>query len=189
MDAEFTSLEFYMAYADVYDLMTMTEDLVSSLVKHIHGSYNTVFHTAKGDEYKVNWEGPWRRIEMIPALEELTGETFPPADQMHTEETGELLKKVMKKMNVECNPPLTNARMLDSLVGDLLESQCVSLSTSHACQNWSLTIFLRSTPPSSLVRVFEIRKCWISMANLHLNRSPADDVPPGQELSFHSRSL
>lgn len=123
---EFTTLEFYMAYADVFDLMDMTEELVSSLVYHIHGSYETVFHKQDGTEYKVNWKGPWRRIEMIPALEEICGVTFPPADQMHTEETGNFLKDVLKKMKVDCPPPLTNSRMLDTLVGEFLESQAVS---------------------------------------------------------------
>jgi lysyl-tRNA synthetase class II len=34
---EFTLCEFYMAYADVYDIMDMTEELVSGLVKHVTG--------------------------------------------------------------------------------------------------------------------------------------------------------
>ncbi|KAK8868780.1 Lysyl-tRNA synthetase class II [Apiospora arundinis] len=123
---EFTTLEFYMAYVDVYDLMDMTEELVSGLVKHLHGSYETTFHKQDGTEYKVNWAAPWRRIEMIPALEEKTGEKFPAGDQMHTAETGEFLKKVLAKMGVECSPPLTNARMLDTLVGEFLESQCIN---------------------------------------------------------------
>lgn len=123
---EFTTLEFYAAYADMYDLMNWTEELVSSLVKHIHGSYETTFHKQDGTEYKVNWAAPWRRIEMIPALEEKTGEKFPPGDQMHTAETGEFLKKVLAKTGVECSPPHTNARMLDTLVGEFLESQCIN---------------------------------------------------------------
>lgn len=150
MAAEFTSLEFYMAYADMYDLMNMTEELVSGLVKHIHGSYETVFHTAKGEEYKVNWAAPWRRIEMIPTLEEITGEKFPPANQLHTNETGEFLKKLLKKMNVECTPPLTNVRMLDTLVGEFLEVQCVSHLISCLQESSSLTA-ARSTRRSSPV--------------------------------------
>ena len=35
---EFTSLEFYMAYADYRDLITMTEDLLSKLAIEIYGS-------------------------------------------------------------------------------------------------------------------------------------------------------
>ena len=123
---EFTTLEFYMAYADMHDLMGMAEELVPGLVKHIHGSYKTTYHTAKGEEININWEAPWRRIDMIPALEECTGEKFPHADELHTDETGTFLKKVLEKKGVECSPPLTNARMLDALVCEFLESQCVS---------------------------------------------------------------
>ena len=60
---------------------------------------------------------PWKRIEMIPALEEACGEKFPPADQLHTAETTEFLKRMLTQMKVECPPPQTNARMLDKMVG------------------------------------------------------------------------
>lgn len=119
-----------MAYADVYDLMDMTEELVSSLVKHIHGSYKTKYHNIKGEELEINWEAPWPRIEMIPTLEEATGETFPPADTLHTDEANAFFKKVLQKTKVECTPPLTNARMLDALVGEFLESRCVRIVLS-----------------------------------------------------------
>jgi hypothetical protein len=33
----------------------------------------------------------------------------------------EFLKRVLKKMNVDCSPPQTNARMLDKLVGEFIE--------------------------------------------------------------------
>ncbi|TNN12081.1 Lysine--tRNA ligase [Schistosoma japonicum] len=36
---EFTSCEFYMAYADYVDLMMITENLLSGLVKHLFSSY------------------------------------------------------------------------------------------------------------------------------------------------------
>lgn len=155
-----------MAYADVYDLMDMTEELVAGLVHHIHGSYKTKFHTAKGEEIEINWEAPWRRIEMIPTLEELVGEKFPPGDQLHTAETGEFLKKILIKTKVECSPPLTNARMLDALVGEFLEEQCVSIKNN-------------------------VTPCCASDTNSGTDQpylhhwSPSDDVPSGQELSLH----
>ncbi|ODH46984.1 lysine-tRNA ligase [Paracoccidioides brasiliensis] len=123
---EFTTCEFYWAYADVYDVMNVTEELVSGLVKHITGGYETTFHTQTGEEYKVNWKAPWKRIEMIPALEEATGEKFPPGDQLHTPETNEFLKKLLMKVNVQCSPPETNARMLDKLVGEFIEETCIN---------------------------------------------------------------
>ncbi|OJJ45476.1 hypothetical protein ASPZODRAFT_134135 [Penicilliopsis zonata CBS 506.65] len=123
---EFTTCEFYWAYADVYDVMNLTEELVSGLVKHITGGYETTFHTQTGEVYNVNWKAPWRRVEMIPALEEATGEKFPPGDQLHTAETNEFLKRVLKKTGVECSPPMTNARMLDKLVGEFIEETCVN---------------------------------------------------------------
>ncbi|GJC96591.1 lysine--tRNA ligase [Colletotrichum higginsianum] len=75
---EFTTCEFYQAFADVYDIMDLTEDLVSGLVKHLTGGYKTKFHTQHGEVYEVNWEKPWKRFEMIPELEKATGEKFPP---------------------------------------------------------------------------------------------------------------
>ncbi|KOS43336.1 hypothetical protein ACN38_g5758 [Penicillium nordicum] len=114
------------AYADVYDLMDLTEDLVSGLVKHVTGGYETVFHTQSGETYNVNWKAPWRRVEMMPALEEACGEKFPSGDQLHTQETNEFLKRILKKMNVDCSAPQTNARMLDKLVGDFIENTCIN---------------------------------------------------------------
>ncbi|KAI9926845.1 hypothetical protein ASPWEDRAFT_72889 [Aspergillus wentii DTO 134E9] len=123
---EFTTCEFYWAYADVFDVMNLTEELVSGLVKHVTGGYETTFHTQSGETYNVNWKAPWRRVEMIPALEEATGEKFPSGDQLHTAEAGEFLKGILKKTGVECSPPLTNARMLDKLVGEFIEETCVN---------------------------------------------------------------
>ena len=123
---EFTTCEFYWAYADMYDIMHVTEDLVSSLVKHITGGYETKFTTQTGEVYNVNWKAPWKRVEMIPTLEEATGEKFPPGEQLHTDETNKFLQNILKKHNIECAPPLTNARMLDKLVGEFIEETCIN---------------------------------------------------------------
>lgn len=38
------------------------------------------------------------------------------------------MQRVLKKMNLECTPPLTNARMIDKLVGEFIEEKCVNPS-------------------------------------------------------------
>eukprot|EP00911_Craspedida_sp_UC1_P002009 UC1_evm1s1549 len=41
---EFTTCEFYMAYADYKDLMDITEKLLSGMVKALTGSYKVQYH-------------------------------------------------------------------------------------------------------------------------------------------------
>lgn len=124
---EFTTCEFYQAYADVYDLMDMTEELFSEMVKEICGDYKIKFQPdgPEGKELTLDFSRPWRRINMIEELEKVFNVTFPAGDQLHTAETGEFLKKLLKDNNLECAPPLTNARMLDKLVGEL-EDTCIN---------------------------------------------------------------
>jgi lysyl-tRNA synthetase class 2 len=107
--------------------MDLTEELISSIVKNVTGSNQTVLHREdNGTEYDINWELPWRRVPMIPTLEKITGEEFPSADQLHTEEAGQFLERVLEKMKIECPVPRTNSRMIDKLVGDLIEPTCVN---------------------------------------------------------------
>ena len=53
----------------MYDCMDLTEELVSTLVKEMTGSYETTFTNQHGEVMNVNWAAPWRRVEMIPELE------------------------------------------------------------------------------------------------------------------------
>ena len=49
---EFTSMEFYMAYADYNDLMEIAEEMISGLAKAITGSY-LVEYTPMGSEEPI----------------------------------------------------------------------------------------------------------------------------------------
>lgn len=118
---EFTTCEFYQAYADVYDLMDMTELLFSEMVKEITGDYKITYHPdgPTGEALTLDFTRPWKRINMIEELEKVYNVTFPAGDQLHTEETGKFLKQILIDNKLDCPPPLTNARMLDKLVGEL----------------------------------------------------------------------
>ena len=123
---EFSSLEFYQADADYNDIMKLTEDLVSGLIERVTGSLVTNFTTQTGEEHQINWTTPWKRVEMIPELEKACGVKFPHPEQLHTEETKRFLLDLLDKHKVACTLPQTNARMLDKLVGEFIESVCIN---------------------------------------------------------------
>ncbi|CAG8483201.1 6316_t:CDS:2, partial [Scutellospora calospora] len=125
---EFTTCEFYMAYADMYDLMDMTEKMLSGMVKSITGDYNITYHPQGPDgiEMKIDFTPPFKRVSMIETLEEKLKVKFPPASELHTDETNKFLQEICENHGVECSPPKTNARLLDKLVGEYIEVDCVS---------------------------------------------------------------
>lgn len=118
---EFTTCEFYQAYADVYDLMDMTELLFSEMVKDITGDYKIKYQPdgPEGEELTLDFSRPWKRVNMIEELEKVYNVKFPPGQELHTEETAKFLKQILIDNKIDCPPPLTNARMLDKLVGEL----------------------------------------------------------------------
>ncbi|VDC05952.1 unnamed protein product [Peniophora sp. CBMAI 1063] len=127
---EFTICEFYMAYADMYDVMELTEALVEGLVKALTGGTTLKFHPDGPGEGKrevtLDFQRPWKRYDMIETLEEKLNVRFPPGDTLHTEEANVFLRDLAKQHNVECSEPRTNARLLDKLVGEYIEPLCVS---------------------------------------------------------------
>ncbi|GAA6044416.1 hypothetical protein JCM8097_007453 [Rhodosporidiobolus ruineniae] len=127
---EFSICEFYMAYADMYDLMDLTESLISGLVKHLTGGYKIKYHPEgkEGPELELDFTTPWKRFDMIGELEKQLDVKFPPGDQLDSEETNKFLRDLCTKHDVECSEPRTNARLLDKLVGEFIENQCISPS-------------------------------------------------------------
>ncbi|XP_066438695.1 lysine--tRNA ligase isoform X2 [Eleutherodactylus coqui] len=125
---EFTTCEFYMAYADYHDLMEITEKLLSGMVKHITGGYKVTYHPEgpEGPAYEIDFTPPFRRISMVHELEKVLGKKLPPTDQFDTEETRKFLDDIAAEKGVECPPPRTTARLLDKLVGEFLEVTCIS---------------------------------------------------------------
>jgi len=125
---EFTTCEFYMAYADYHDLIDITEKLLSGMVKQIFGSYKVVFHPdgPEGEAKEIDFTPPFRRIRMFQDLEAILGMKLPKPDTLDTEAARLQLEQICKTKGVECPPPRTTARLLDKLVGDFLEETCIN---------------------------------------------------------------
>ncbi|UYV83856.1 KARS [Cordylochernes scorpioides] len=130
-NTEFTTCEFYMAFADCNDLMEITESLLSGMVKAITGSYKVTYHPRGPDEkdgevLELDFTTPFRRIRMLPELERLTGDELPDPAQLNTPEANKALSDLCIKHGVEYPAPRTTAWLLNKLVGHFIEEQIIS---------------------------------------------------------------
>merc|ERR1712159_203137 len=108
---EFTTCEFYMAYADYNDLMRMTEEMVSGMVKEITGSYKISWQAMDGTVAEIDFSPPWKRINMIEGLEEAGKFTIP--RPFTSDECKSFLDKKCVELEVECKAPRSTARLMD----------------------------------------------------------------------------
>ncbi|CAG8490542.1 8633_t:CDS:2 [Acaulospora morrowiae] len=129
---EFTSCEFYMAYADMYDLMDMTEKMLSELVMLITGSPVVKYHpngSEDGKELALNFTPPFPRLDVISCLEKTLEVKFPPSEEWNTDATNQFLKNICDKHNIKCSPPRITSRLLDKasiLISKLIQPKCIS---------------------------------------------------------------
>jgi lysyl-tRNA synthetase class 2 len=65
---EFTMLEFYQAYADYHDLMTLTEELLPHLSRVLLGGEELTYQGAR-----INLAPPWPRLTVVEALQKVGG--------------------------------------------------------------------------------------------------------------------
>jgi len=114
---EFTTCEFYMAYADYNDIMKMTEEMLCAIVQDVCGSL-VIEYQGK----KLDFTPPFKRISIIEGIEAGLKEKIPrPLD---SEETNAFLRKACESRNIVCIPPMTTARLLDTLAEQFVEPLC-----------------------------------------------------------------
>jgi len=106
---EFTMLEFYRAFADLGDMLTFTESLVSRAVERARG--------ASRFEYQgqpLDWTPPWPRLSMIDAVSEKVGEDVRALD------VG-VLGRLTAARGIATRPGIGAGGLLDALFSDLVQ--------------------------------------------------------------------
>eukprot|EP00933_Yihiella_yeosuensis_P079394 TRINITY_DN9196_c0_g1_i1.p1 TRINITY_DN9196_c0_g1~~TRINITY_DN9196_c0_g1_i1.p1 ORF type:complete len:574 (-),score=176.14 TRINITY_DN9196_c0_g1_i1:341-2062(-) len=156
---EFTSMEFYMAYADYEDLMNMAEELISGMVYAIHGTHKIKFKPLDKDEVELDFTPPWARYPMCETVEKLGNLKIP---RGFDDETHQYLETEMKKLEEklqksgELKPgepivgaPRTLARLLDGFAGYYIEDSITTkpgFITEHPQIMSPLAKYHRSKP-------------------------------------------
>ena len=118
---EFTSCEFYQAYADYDDLMVTTEQLLQGMVEQLE------LQPSHGDK-NLDFSSPFSRIEFLPSLESATGLSFPSPSELDSQDSLKFLLSVCDKQGVEVGSVITVPRLLDKLMGRLVEPELVQPS-------------------------------------------------------------
>lgn len=123
---EFTTCEFYWAYADYNDLLDITEQLIYGLVMQVNN--NNPIITYQPDKSKpaieVNFSRPWRRVSFIDSLEQATNVSFP--TDLYSDEARQFLDDLAGKHNINCPEPRTTTRLLDKMIGHFVEPTCIN---------------------------------------------------------------
>ena len=73
---EFTLLEYYQAFADVHDMMTLTEQLVCDALQHACGTLQVEYGGRT-----LDFTPPWPRVSMLDAVSEKVGERIHSLDE------------------------------------------------------------------------------------------------------------
>lgn len=126
---EFTSVEFYMAYADYNDLIVMAEEIFSGLAMAIHGSYKIKckpFDSTTDEEIEVDFTPPFAKFDFLTEIEKGSGKKLP--SDLGSDETRMMLEEICSEFKIECSPPRTNSRLLDKLAGHFIEPKCINPS-------------------------------------------------------------
>ena len=123
---EFTSLEFYAAYQDSNDAMSLVETLISNLAIKFHG--DAMINISEGK--KVNLYPPFPKIDVVPFLEEKLGVKFDFEDTDGLKyQLSECLFKsqIEKSMTVDqFRDQYTNSKLFDKLIEQHVEPLCLN---------------------------------------------------------------
>ncbi|MCA2620979.1 MULTISPECIES: lysine--tRNA ligase [unclassified Microcystis] len=68
---EFTSIEIYQAYADYYDMMELTENIIVKAAQDVLGTLKISYQ-----DTEIDLTPPWRRVTMHELVQEITGVDF-----------------------------------------------------------------------------------------------------------------
>ncbi|HEY2954623.1 MAG TPA: lysine--tRNA ligase [Candidatus Eisenbacteria bacterium] len=150
---EFTMLEFYQAFADLYDVMAFTEALVREAVEAARGA--GVF------EYQgrtIDFASPWKRLSMPDAVSEKVGEDVRGLG-------ADRLRALARARGLEAPPAAGPGVLLDALFDELVRPglEDPTFVLDHPAETSPLARVSRKDP--RVVERFEVFVAGMEIAN------------------------
>ncbi len=110
---EFSMVELYQAYADYYDMMNLTEDMIVHIAKEVLGS-ETIDFLGKD----ISFKKPWRRASMLDLIKEETG--FDASDFDF-----EKIKAFCDEHKIEIKSTTGSGKLIEEIFGKFVEPKLI----------------------------------------------------------------
>jgi len=168
---EFTLLEFYQAFADVEDMMALTEQLVSEVLQSALGTLS-VPH----DGRTLDFTPPWRRVSMLDAVSEKVGESVHALDEAQ-------LARLCRARGLAARPGTGAGGLLDELFSELVqpELQDATFLIDFPAETSPLARVSRRDP--RVVERFELFAAGMELANAFSEQND----PAAQRAAFEAQ--
>jgi lysyl-tRNA synthetase class 2 len=159
---EFTMLEFYQAFADVEEMMAVTEALVSEAVQAACGSARITYQSQA-----LDFTPPWPRRSMIGSVSEAVGEDVGDLDPAR-------LARIAEARGIGVRPGTGAGGLLDALFSELVQPALVSPTfvVDYPAEVSPLARASRTDP--RVVERFELFAAGFELANAFSEQNDPD---------------
>ncbi len=161
---EFTMIEFYEAYADLRDMMTITEELLTVLCDNVVGS-----RTVKFGDYTINFDTPFERMTMREAIVKHSDIKFEELEKIET------MLPHAKKLGIEDAEKMNYGKLLSEIFETVAEEKLIqpTFITEYPLEVSPLT---KSMPDDDrFVDGFELFMAGMELANAYSELNDPDE--------------
>ncbi len=117
---EFTTMEFYQAYADYHDLMTMTEELVATVARQAVGTDQIAF-----GRHQISLTPPFSRVSLREGVREAAARRLAREVSDAELRDRDLLAAMARQLGIEVSPGLGAGKITTELFEALCEDQLI----------------------------------------------------------------
>lgn len=150
---EFTSIELYKAYTDMYGMMDVAEGIFSSVCMKVNGTYDIEY-----EGHQISLKPNYKRIHIVDAIKEKTGVDF--WKKMTLEEA----KEIAEKHQVEIEPHFEFGHIVNAFFEKFVEETLIEPTFIYGHPIEISPLAAKSEDPRYTER-FELFICGMEFGN------------------------
>jgi len=153
---EFTMLEAYQAYTDLYGMMDLCEEIFEKACIAVNGTTEVEYQGKK-----LSFKRPWKRVKMVDAIKEATGKDVLAMNQ-------DELSNYIDQEKIPFDKDRTKGTLIQAIFEAKCEEQLVqpTFIYDHPVETTPLAKNSRTTKPGFVER-FEPFVCGMEVANAY----------------------